>query len=372
LPLFRYASATWSDRVDDVDEPGGQHMRIGSVMEARDEYLSFEMERAARKLAEEVLEIKPGQTVAITADTNADARVVWASARAIYAAGGVPSVLWYHTQPRPQMEPPAPIAAAVAAADIWIEHAVAYTMYTHAWQKALDAGVLYCELGGMDVDGMVRCIGRQNITLMAEMGEVVIDLLTDAEMEVTSELGSAVTFHNRGVRIGEFKMKATPEKTPIMLAGQVSWSPDEASLQGRVIADGILYPPTEIGIMSETVAFELSAGRITSIEGAKEARLLRNWIGQLDDPTMYRIAHISMGFNPGIPVPTGRVVEDERAFGDIDFGFGAWVGRPAAGHFDFTCRQVTIKANGVPVQENGRFTHPRLAPLCRAMGVPNH
>lgn len=347
-------------------------MRLASVMEARDEYLSFEMERAARKLAEEVLEIRPGMTVVITADTSSDARVVWASARAIYAAGGVPSVMWYHTQPRPQMEPPAPVAAAVAAADIWIEQAVAYTMYTEAWQAALDAGVLYCELGGMDVDGMVRCIGRQNIGLMAEMGDEIIRLLTDADVEVTSEAGSSIVFSNRGCKVGEFKMKATPDKTPIMLAGQVSWSPVEESMKGHLVADGILYPPSEVGIMNETVRFDIAKGRIVDVSGAREALLLKKWIDQLADDTMYRIAHVSMGFNPGIPVPTGRVVEDERAFGDIDFGFGAWVGRPAAGHFDFTCRQVTIKANGVPLQENGRYTHPVLARLCKAMGVPHH
>ncbi|MDP2800295.1 MAG: hypothetical protein Q8O26_00260 [Phreatobacter sp.] len=347
-------------------------MRLASVMEARDEYLSFEMERAARKLAEEVLEIRPGMTVVITADTSSDARVVWASARAIYAAGGVPSVMWYHTQPRPQMEPPAPVAAAVAAAEIWIEQAVAYTMYTEAWQAALDAGVLYCELGGMDVDGMVRCIGRQSIGLMAEMGDEIIRLLTDAEVEVTSEAGSSIVFSNRGCKVGEFKMKTTPEKTPIMLAGQVSWSPVEDSMKGHLVADGILYPPSEVGIMNETVRFEIAKGRIVDIAGAREALVLKKWIDQLADDTMYRIAHVSMGFNPGIPVPTGRVVEDERAFGDIDFGFGAWVGRPAAGHFDFTCRQVTIKANGVPLQENGRYTHPVLARLCQAMGVPHH
>ena len=61
------------------------------------------------------------------------------------------------------MEPPAPVAAAVAAADIWIEHAVAYTMYTEAWRRALEAGVQYCELGGMDADGMVRCVGSQDV-----------------------------------------------------------------------------------------------------------------------------------------------------------------------------------------------------------------
>jgi hypothetical protein len=60
-------------------------------------------------------------------------------------------------------------------------------------------------------------------------------------------------------------------------------------------------------------------------------------------------------------VPTGRILEDERAFGDIDFGWGAWVDRPAAGHFDFTCRQVSLSANGVQILREGRFVEPTLA-----------
>jgi leucyl aminopeptidase (aminopeptidase T) len=346
-------------------------MRLSSVVEARDEYYAFELARAARKVAEEILQVRPGQTVAITADTMSDSRVVRATAAAVFAAGGLPIVLCYHTQPRPQMELPAPVAAAVAAADIWIEQAVSYVMYTRSWHKAIEAGVQYCELA-MDVDGIVRCIGQQNIALLAEMGDVISSLLTDADMKVVSSAGTEVTFHNRGVKVGEFKMKANPAKIPIMLAGQVSWSPVEESLGGRLVADGVIYPPGEIGIINEMISLDVKGGRITAISGAKEARLLKRWIEQLSDETMYRIAHISIGFNPGIPVPTGRVMEDERAFGDIDFGFGAWLGRPAAGHFDFTCRQVSIFANGSPIQEDGIFVQPELARICREMDVPRH
>jgi leucyl aminopeptidase (aminopeptidase T) len=343
------------------------------VMEAGEQYYAFELARAARRLAEEVLEVKPGSRVVITADTQSDFRVVQASAEAVFAAGGVPVVIYYHTQPRPQLEPPDPVAAAVANADIWIEHSVCYTMYTQTWHKALEAGVQYCELGGMDVDGMVRCIGNQNITLLAEMGERIIRLLTGCkEFRVTSEPGTDLAFSNEGIQVGMFKMKTNPEKIPIMLAGQISWLPVEASMNGRLVADGVLYPPGEVGLIQNPVEFDVERGRIVELRGMREAKLLKAWIDSLGDETLYRIAHVSLGFNPGIMVPTGRVMEDERAFGDIDFGWGAWVGRPAAGHFDFTVRSVSYWADGVQLCDQGVFVHPQLAPLCREMGVPRH
>jgi leucyl aminopeptidase (aminopeptidase T) len=305
----------------------------------------------------------------MTVDTQSDTRVVAATAAAVFAADAIPIVLSYHTQARPQMELPAPIAAAVVLADIWIEFAVAYTVYTRSWQKAVDAGVQYCGINGIDADGMVRCIGRQDVDLLATMGERIQGLIGETEMRVTSAAGTDVTFSNRGIEVGTFRMKANPEKRPIMLSGQVSWSPVEESMNGQLIADGILFPPAEVGIIAEPIEFTVSAGRIVGITGGREARMLQAWLDRLNDPTLYRIAHISLGFNPGIPSPTGRILEDERAFGDIDFGFGAWVGRPAAGHFDFTCRQVSSWAGTVRLQDEGRFVHPELAELCRAMAV---
>jgi leucyl aminopeptidase (aminopeptidase T) len=345
-------------------------MHMLSVVEARDEYLRFEMARASRVLVDDVLMMKPGQTVVITADSGSDARVVWSNASAIYAAGGTAIVIWYHQLPRPQMEIPEAVSAALCKADIWIEHAVAYSMYTPGWHRALEAGVLYCELSAMDVDGMVRCIGRQSIGLMAQIGEELKRLLSESIIRVTSHAGTDVTFSNVGCVIGAFAMQATPEKTPIMLPGQVSWTPVETSLNGRLVADGILYPPTEVGILASNVTFEVHEGRIIGFEGEREAALLRKWFGTLESQDeMDRIAHVSLGFNPGIPMPTGRFVEDERAFGDIDFGFGAWVGRPAAGHFDFTCRQISLWANDVQLMDEGVFVEPEIARLCREMSA---
>jgi len=344
-------------------------MRFALVTETRDEYYALELAKAARVLCEDILAVEPGQSVVITADTQSDARVLRATAAAVFAADAVPIVLYYHTQARPQMELPAPIAAAVALADIWIEFAVAYTVYTRSWQKAVDAGVQYCGINGIDADGMVRCIGRQDVTLLSTMGTTIQGLIADADMRVTSAAGTDISFSNRGIEVGTFRMRANPEKRPIMLSGQVSWSPVEESLNGRLVADGILYPPAEVGIIGQPIEFTVAHGRVTAISGGREARMLQAWLDGLGDPTLYRIAHVSLGFNPGIPAPTGRILEDERAFGDIDFSFGAWVGRPAAGHFDFTCRQVSSWAGEIHLQNDGVFVQPDLAALCQAMGT---
>ncbi len=347
-------------------------MRLHSVVEARDEYYALELAAAARRMVDEILEVKPGQRVVITTDSHTDERVVRASAAAVFAAGALPIRIDYPLARSPLEEMPAPIAAAVAAADIWIELTIGCTVYTSAWQAAVDAGVQYYGPNGVDVDGMVRCIGRTDVRLIEELGRRLEQLLIGATMRVTSAAGSDITFTNPKTPLAAFRMRANAEKIPIMLAGQISWTPVEETMAGILVADGVLSEPKEVGLIDTPLVVTVAGGRIQSIEGGKEARLLRNWIAERRDPTLHRIAHVSTGFNPGILTPSGRILEDERAFGDIDFGWGAWVGRPAAGHVDFTCRQVTIEADGVLLQKDGLFVHPDLAEICRAMGVPRH
>lgn len=348
-------------------------MRLSLISETRDEYFSFELAHAARRLIEEVLEVKPDQQVVITADTLSDRRVTWATAQACFAAGAMPIVITYPTREQAQTEPPSVVAAALTQADIWIEYANAYIMYTQAWHEAIQAGAQYCAFGSLDVDGMVRCFGRSDVKLMDQFAQVLIELLTDCQsFRLTTDLGTEIQFSNRGVEIGAFQMRANPQRIPIMMPGQVSWSPVESSLQGQFVADGILYPPTEVGMLTETVTLQVEKGQITQISGGRAAQLLQNWIEALGDDTLYRIAHTSYGFNPGIRVPSGRITEDERAFGCFNCGWGAWVGRPAAGHFDVTAMNVSSWVDDQPIAQGGIFVHPELRRLCQAMGVPRH
>src|SRR3989304_3473018 len=109
-------------------------LKLGT--EVAREYYSIEGIAAARKLVQDVMLTKPGEEVVISADTASDWRVVMATAQATYAIGARPTVVLYETNPTAQMEPTAPAAGAFAAADVWIEYSVAYTLYTDARRKA--------------------------------------------------------------------------------------------------------------------------------------------------------------------------------------------------------------------------------------------
>jgi len=341
--------------------------------EPQREYWTFELAAAARKLLAEVMLTKPGETVVITADTQSDLRAVQATAQAAYALGAHPIVVWYETRPRAQMEPFPPIAAAVRAADVWVEYAVQYTLYTDARRAACAEGVRYAAFGGLDVDAIVRTIGKVDYPTMMALGEMLVKLTSEAaDYCVTTALGTNLRCDNRGAEVYQSGRLGDEPGAAVMLGGQVVWSPREESVEGTIVIDGMLWPPGEVGVVREPVTLRLDSGRITSIEGGSEARILDGWLEGLGDPTMKRIAHLTYGFNPGVTRFTGRVAEDERVFGVFDFGFGGWMDRPAASHFDGVITAPTIVADGVEIERDGKFTHPELRELCRSMGIPGY
>ena len=52
------------------------------------------------------------------------------------------------------------VAQAALCADIWFDFAVAYQLYSPEFYEAMNNDCIYVTLTGMDVDMMVRTIGR--------------------------------------------------------------------------------------------------------------------------------------------------------------------------------------------------------------------
>lgn len=343
------------------------------------EYLSFELAGSARKLVSDVMLAKPGEHVAITADTSSDARVVDATAQAAYAAGAVPSVLWYQTVLGSGVEPPRPVAAAIAEADVWIEYAVGYALYSNAYRRAIERGARYICLSGMDVELMVRSVGRVDYPKMVALGEMLVGLMSAArEIRITSAAGTDLVADNSGRFVRHSGKLADAPGEPIMLGGQISWCPLEETINGRVVFDGTIWPPAEIGAVRSPVGLTIESGVITGIDGGTEARIYERWLASLGDPNMYRVAHYSLGFNPGVTRPTGRIVEDERLFGCVTIGIGTQgpqmkaLGWKAVAHTDGVMLNPTVILDGTPLEEAGRYVHPDVVAACRDLGAPGY
>lgn len=339
-------------------------------MQVSENYMNLELYRAASKLVKNVLNIKEGENVVIYTDTAGDMRVVKATAQAVYNVGAIPTIIQYETLPSPVMDPPKPVAAALKAADVLIEYAVAYILYSNTYKEAIEAGARYICLSGMDVDMLVRCIGKVDYEKMVELGEKLVELTKNAVGgRVTSPAGTDVTFKIDKSTVRQSGRPISKRGEVAMLGGQVSFAPIWGTVNGTIVFDGALWPPAELGLLKEPIHLKIKDSKIVEITGGAEAKIFEKWLKKLNDPHMYDIVHFSYGFNPGVRKPTGRIIEDERVFGCIEIGIGSYRGRPAKAHTDGIVLNPSIELDGNLIEENGEYVHPELAKLCEALGV---
>jgi leucyl aminopeptidase (aminopeptidase T) len=284
----------------------------------------------------------------------------------------VPTVLWYPTLPEPMQAPPAPVAQAATAADVWLDFAVAYQLYSPAYEAALAKGCIYVCLTGMDVDMMVRTVGRVHQAPMEEMAARLYQLSQAADtVRLTSPAGCDARM--RIDKAGDPFWEATPAQGGFaqMLGGQSGFGLVRESVEGILVFDGTLWPPAELGVLHTPVRLTLEGGHIQQIDGGAEANLFARWLVGFAHPAATLVDHACYGFNPGVVRPSGRILEDERIFGCMQFGIGATAyGSPA--HTDGVVLNPSVWLDDMQIEAQGRYVHPELVKLCRAMGAPGY
>jgi len=340
--------------------------------EPRDEFYAFELPLAAHKLMTQIRPVEPGQQVLITADSAVDARVVQATAGAVYTAGGMPTVIVYPTLPAPMQEPPTPVLKAVMGADVWIDFAVAYQLYSPAYHAAIENGCIYVCLTGMDADMMVRTIGRTTYASLQEMATRLYQLSQAAgTVRVTSPAGTDLIMKVDKAGDPFWEPPSAEGGFPQMLGGQSGFMIHRESFEGILVFDGTLWPPAELGVLQTPVRLTVERGYVTQIEGGAEATIFARWLEAFGHPEAYLMDHACYGFNPGVVRPSGRILEDERVFGCMQFGVGATEhGSPA--HTDGVVLNPSVWLDDMRIEEAGRYVHPELVGLCHAMGAPGY
>jgi len=335
----------------------------------------YELGKSADILMKEMFQLKAGETIIITADTESDERVVNAAARSAFSLGAKPMVIWL---PAPYgvakaADPMLPIdslAAALCKADAWVEFNNQWLLYSTPFEIAMEKNkkLRYLCLVGMDADMMVRVIGRVDKKVLSEFLRKVTEMTEKAKhMRITTPSGTDLEFDN------ELKHKTTCDDGDAsqpgmhMLAGQINWIPRFESINGKLVFDGSLIPPC--GLLKQPIVMKIEKGKVVDINGGEQAIKFKAWLENFNDPNMFRLAHVCYGFNPGAKL-TGNILEDERVWGCTEWGLGylseidaPFDGINAKSHCDGICLNSSIWIGDEKIMDKGIVIHPELKKL---------
>lgn len=334
----------------------------------------LELGRTAYVIVNELCNVQPGEDVLITIDSVADFRPAEETAKAAVAVGARTMVA-YTSTPRgygrladPML--PDSLRAAIPNTDVWIEFNNQWLLYSAGWQEAMSGSrVRYAFFGGMDTDQMVRCVGNINIKRQAAFQDQLVAMTFAAQkMRITTPAGTDVSFENGGRPVTNELFAHTPG--PHFLLGQIGWAPIEETINGTIVFDGSFSGggDADLGILKNPIVLRVKEGVIKAVEGGEEAKKTRAWISGLNDPQMYRLAHVCYGFNPGARL-CGLCTEDERVWGSTEWGMGyqgpMFKGKvgTAVSHADGICLHSSVWIDGKQITDEGRIVHPELAEL---------
>jgi leucyl aminopeptidase (aminopeptidase T) len=345
------------------------------------ESLELEIAIAAHKVVDDLVGVKPGESVLITLDSRGYWKVAEETAKAAAVAGAKVLLAW-HSTPNGYgkiADPYLPdgLKSAIPNTDVWIEYNHQWLLYSTPWEEAVKEAkrVRYLFLGGLNADQFVRLIGCVDLSLQKQFQDLVVKVTKDARtMRITTPAGTDIIFENDPERpVGNEGWALEPGAH--FLLGQIDWAPIEESINGTIVFDGSISGggEAEIGILREPITFLIKSGKVIKIDGGREAKIISDWLERLSDPGMYNVAHVCYGFNPQAKL-SGLCTEDERVWGATEWGFGYqnpfWKGKAgcAISHMDGICLNSSVWLDDELIMEEGKLVHPGLADLARKIG----
>lgn len=311
--------------------------------------------RAMKNILENSLAVRQGEILVIVADEGSRE----AATRLLSVARESPAEAVFclmETRDRHAQEPPAPVAAALSAADAAILATTYSLTHTEARRQASARGVRIVSLPGC-TDALFESEGllidfRQN----APVVERVAAALTEAKtVRVRSSSGTDVVFSIEGRRArGETGVCDRPGLSASPPCVEANVAPVEDSAEGVVVVDGATVPG---GLVDEPIVVRIEKGTIVSISGGRSADELKTLLKGYDDPNMFRVAELGIGLNPLARMGRGILTEDEGQYGTVHLGLGE--GRTfgssirATAHVDLVLRDPVLELDGRVIVENG-------------------
>jgi 2,5-dihydroxypyridine 5,6-dioxygenase len=308
------------------------------------------------------LNVKPGQSVLIVADTETDALCWQALAAAGEAHGAHVTVALSTPVAQHSFEPPEPVAAAMWASD--------HVMLTTSRALAHSDAAKRCQREGRTIyfmeeitqDMLSGGATIEDYEGMQELGRRVMDAWTSADhVHVKTAEGTDFECSAAG-REGLFIAgKAFVSDTLKMCCcafpdGESVIAPLEGTGNGVVVFDTTAH---SVGRIKEPMRLIVEDGVVTRIEGGAEAETWTRILEEQNDPESWKFpAEIAIGLNPKATVQ-GVLREDKKILGTChmavgtNYDFGGTV--KAKVHMDGLMRTPTIHFDGKLIVDAGKI-----------------
>jgi leucyl aminopeptidase (aminopeptidase T) len=315
-----------------------------------------ELERAVRAVVRDCLGVAEGEEVLVianpateslgralrdeAAEVGADATLALIAERASHAA-----------------EPPVPVGAAMASADVVLAPTVQSLSHTAARKAASEAGARIATLPGVTEEMLARVMSADMEGLRRRGSAIAEALSAGSEALVTCASGSELRL-GLGDReaiadAGELTERGAFGNLP---CGEGFIAPLEGTARGKLVVDGTI---ASIGKVPEPTELTVEAGHLTGAAGEAGERLMQLLTAHGADGT--NVAELGIGTNEKA-ILTGNLLEDEKILGTAHVAFGA---SAAIGgtvqvpvHLDCVVMRPTVSVDGTELLRDGELLVP--------------
>ena len=319
----------------------------------------LEAVRYARRPVE--LNAKPGDAVLIVTDLDMPRDVVDALFAGAHSLGHEVAVVTSSARAAHGDEPPVPVAAAMASADVVLLATSKGAAHTAATQRAAQAGARCVFMEEITLDMLCHGAATADYDAVGTLGAALGEKWNaGSRVKVTSRHGTDLECGIEGRHAWEMAGRAFDADWFGLSGccafpdGEVGLAPVEGTANGTVVFDASTQT---LGPLEEPVRLQVVDSMIVGIEGGWQARKMREQLEALDDPNaFYCPAEIAIGINEAAEL-TGLLREDKKLLGSCHIAYGAnddlggTVAAPT--HVDGLIRHPTIRIDGETVVEDG-------------------
>ena len=314
-----------------------------------------ELEQAVSTVVERCLRVRAGETVLVVADPDSTAigEALLAAAR---AAGGDAVLTILPPNPARGTEPPAPVAAAFAAADVFIAPCLPSLSHTSARKRACELGHRGATLPGVTADMLARLMSTDFDALAARC-RAVANLLSDAdEAHMTCP-------HGTDVRLDLSGRRAISDEGELGAPGAFGNLPCGEGFVSPVGGDGTIATSSLglVGLTDAPVLLTVRDGILADADAdAGNGDAAAQYLSMLDahGPLGRNLAELGVGTNDRATL-TGNILEDEKILGTAHIAFGASAGIGGTVtvpvHLDVVITEPTLWIGDTQVLDAGRW-----------------